>query len=138
MNPRRMIMTEALKRAWCRETSSVPDEWSPGNPARGQCAVTALIVQDTLGGILLRTVIQGESHYFNQLPDAENVDLTLLQFEDPFIKASELSCEERSREYVLSYPATVARYSLLLGRFADEIQHLSEHYREMTPKADLD
>lgn len=128
IDERRHILTEALQRSWCRETSSVPDEWSEQNPARGQCAVTALIVQDMLGGILLRTVIQGESHYFNQLPDGENVDLTLQQFEDPFIDGAKFECEERSREYVLSFLPTLARYSRLLTRFSDEAAHLSQHY----------
>lgn len=122
------IMVEALRRAWCKDTSSVPDEWSPANPARGQCAVTALVVQDLLGGTLLRITVSGESHYFNQLPDGELLDLTLSQFEAPSIGAH---CEERSREYVLSYPATVARYSTLLGRFAEEAQHLTRHFQDL-------
>lgn len=129
-NDRRLIMTRALERAWCQDTSATPDQWSPQNPARGQCAVTALIVQDTLGGILLRTIIEGESHYFNELPDGENVDLTLTQFDDPTIKATD-PIEERSREYVLSYRPTVIRYSLLLSRFAEEARHLAQHYDDM-------
>jgi hypothetical protein len=38
-----------LKKAWSKETSSVPDQWSKFNPALGQCAVTALAVNDYFG-----------------------------------------------------------------------------------------
>jgi hypothetical protein len=44
---------EALIRAsWSEKTCDPVDlpEWSAENPARGQCAVTALVVQDLLGG----------------------------------------------------------------------------------------
>src|ERR1700724_3464771 len=42
-----------LAQAWSRDTSSDAEHWSASNPAWGQCAVTALIVQDLLGGHLL-------------------------------------------------------------------------------------
>lgn len=43
----------AIRAAWGRETSDDPDEWSEENPARGQCAVTALLVRELLGGEIL-------------------------------------------------------------------------------------
>ena len=55
--------------AWHADTSFAPADWSPDNPAFGQCAVTALIVQDLFGGELLRACIAGGSHYWNLLPE---------------------------------------------------------------------
>ncbi len=95
--------------AWTPETSSDPSGWSPDNRAWGQCAVTALVVQDRFGGVLLRTVNEGASHYWNRLPNGDEVDLTRDQFKtwDPG------EIVERDRSYVLSFPDTVARYERL-------------------------
>src|SRR6185436_2099938 len=63
-------------------------DWSPENPARGQCGVTALVVQEHLGGdLLLADVANADGsrqgvHYFNRLPDGTEVDLTREQFLD--------------------------------------------------------
>lgn len=126
------IMTETIRRSWCRDTSATPELWSPALPSRGQCAVTALVVQDILGGVLLRTTNFGESHYLNGLVDGSYLDLTGDQFEvqayTPF--------EERSREYVLGNLNTVKRYSLLLRRIADEARHIQEHYATLTSLRD--
>lgn len=76
----------ALRAAWSRETSEDPDEWSPANPSRGQCAVTALVIRELLGGeILIATVLPRdgeprERHAWNRLPSGEEVDLTFDQF----------------------------------------------------------
>lgn len=41
---------EAIRKSWSRETCYPEDQdrWSETNPAIGQCAVTALLVQDIL------------------------------------------------------------------------------------------
>lgn len=41
------IIYEALIKSWSIETSS---KWTSENPAKGQCGVTALVVQDIYGG----------------------------------------------------------------------------------------
>ena len=78
----------AVRAAWCRETCDESDlaDWSPENPARGQCGVTALTVHDLLGGDLLVAEVllpdgsrQGV-HWWNRLPDGREVDLTREQF----------------------------------------------------------
>ena len=50
-----------IRAGWSSETCDplALDEWSPEAPARGQCAVTALIVQELFGGDLLLA----EVHY---------------------------------------------------------------------------
>jgi hypothetical protein len=101
-----------LRDVWRADTSLTPNDWSASNPAVGQCAVTALIVQDYFGGELLRGCTEGGTHYWNRLPNGQEIDLTAEQFDaEPAISGVEL----RSREYVLSYPATNARYQRLLA-----------------------
>jgi hypothetical protein len=99
-----------LETAWSKETSVDPSNWSAHNPAWGQCAVTALVVQDELGGELLRAVVQGESHYWNRLPTGEEVDFTRQQFTS---FPQDLEGLVRSREYLLSTDDTVRRYQKL-------------------------
>jgi hypothetical protein len=86
MTTRYSIVTDLLRAAWCRETASpsCQEAWSEANPAFGQCAVSALVVQDLMGGELLRAEVPGfGSHYWNQLPNGEDVyllDTTRTQF----------------------------------------------------------
>lgn len=76
---------QAIRAAWSRETSDDPDEWSEWNPARGQCAVTALLIRELLGGdILVANVLRGgvrvDRHAWNRLPSRLTLDLTREQF----------------------------------------------------------
>ncbi len=68
-----------LTRAWSSETSST---WRRDNPACGQCSVTALVVQDVLGGELLKTRVAGAWHFYNRI-DGRRWDLTVGQFATP-------------------------------------------------------
>ncbi len=75
----------ALRASWSKATSDDPDEWTPGNPTRGQCAVSALVIQHYFGGeVLIAPVIAGggsdEYHCWNRLPSGEVVDFTTDQF----------------------------------------------------------
>lgn len=100
-----------IRRAWTADTSA-DSRWSDETPALGQCAVTALFIQEVMGGDLLRAVVADTSHYWNVLPDGEEIDLTREQFPvfDPW------HSERRAREYVLSFPETRRRYELLKSR----------------------
>lgn len=112
-----VMFFEAIRDAWCRETSANPTLWNDDLPMHGQCAVTALVVQDALGGDLLRSTICGVSHYWNRLPWAYgygHLDLTRCQF--PADAPLDEPPVERDREYVLSFPETKARYELLRER----------------------
>jgi hypothetical protein len=80
----------AVRNAWSVETCDpvdVPD-WHPGNPARGQCGTTALVLHDLLGGDLLLAEVRHSTgkrqgvHYWNRLPGGLEVDLTRGQFQD--------------------------------------------------------
>lgn len=110
-------LSQALRASWNADTSAYP-RWSPHTPSLGQCAVTALIVQDVLGGDLERVTVAGQSHYYNRLPDGTEIDLT----RDQFAEWSPSAPETRTREYVLSYEPTAARYQILRDRVAAHSQ----------------
>jgi hypothetical protein len=80
-------LERAIRQSWSIETCDPTDvpEWTPSNPSRGQCAVTALVVHDLLGGQLLEAEVDRSDgsrqgyHYWNRLPGFD-VDLTREQF----------------------------------------------------------
>jgi hypothetical protein len=102
-----------LRRSWSRDTSYDPLSWCPENSAWGQCAVTALVLQDLLGGDLMFGEVNGFQHYWNRLPGNSEVDLTLQQFES----VDRIEHRRKAdRAYVLSFPDTRRRYRKLLSR----------------------
>lgn len=107
---------EILKESWSKETcvQSCQSKWSSDNPSLGECAITALIVNDLIGGKIMRCMCNGESHYYNTIDD-EVVDLTVEQFEG--ITPDYKNGEERTREYLLSNEDTKKRYKQLLKTF---------------------
>lgn len=98
-----------LEKVWSAETAVDPAAWTPERPSTGHCAITALLVQDYCGGRILRGVVNGDSHYWNEV-DGQEVDLTRDQF-GAFALESEP--EERTRDYLLSNENTAARYDRL-------------------------
>jgi hypothetical protein len=100
----------ALRSAWAAETSYDPQGWSTQNPAWGQCAVSALIVQDFFGGALRRARVNGHEHYWNYIDGHGDVDVTREQFGEASVEEDR---SDVSREFVLSFPATQIRYERL-------------------------
>lgn len=115
-------MLEELKKvievSWSKETCypTLQDTWNNSNPSLGQCAITALIVNDFLGGKIMRTMQDGISHYYN-LVNGKVIDLTIDQFEG-IIPNYEIG-EERTREYLLSSSDTTTRYKILFQNVKD-------------------
>jgi hypothetical protein len=78
----------AVRRSWSRDTCDPVDlpTWSPENPARGQCGVTAVVLHELLGGhVLVATVDHADGsrqgmHYWNLLSCGLQIDLTREQF----------------------------------------------------------
>jgi len=76
----------AIRASWGRDTSDDPDEWTPDWASRGQCAPTARVLRDYLGGeILIADVLLGgertvERHAWNRLPSGLEIDITSCQF----------------------------------------------------------
>src|SRR5579859_3695688 len=102
------VLESAIRAAWCVWTSDPIDQpgWSQSNPASGQCASTALVVQDLLGGELLIAEVRRSDgrrqgvHYWNRLAGGLELDLTREQF-----RAGETIGEPRS----VARPADVSR-----------------------------
>ena len=69
----------ALHTAWSRETAV---QWTPENPASGQCNVTAAVIQDVFGGEIQRTRVEDIWHYYNRI-DGRRIDFTDSQFTAP-------------------------------------------------------
>lgn len=119
-------LARRLENSWTRETSADPVRWSAENSSFGQCAVTALIVQDHFGGELLRARVNGVSHYWNRLPFGLEVDLTRKQFGvDPDVPPGEV----KSREFVISFPETVDRYLSLRRALGVDTEPVSQRAR---------
>lgn len=80
-------LESALHAEWGPDTCAPEDipDWTPQNPARGQCATTAVVVHDYYGGDLVRGEVhrggtQVDFHWWNRLPDGCEIDLTRGQF----------------------------------------------------------
>ena len=105
----------ALLKCWGADTAK--GEWREDVPSLNQCAVTALVVQDYFDGDLMRCPLSdGDSHYWNRLPDGNEIDLTFQQF--AYTHQIDINGETivRDRDYVLSFPDTVKRYDILRNR----------------------
>ncbi|MBI4154324.1 hypothetical protein HY501_03230 [Candidatus Woesearchaeota archaeon] len=107
----------ALNNSWSPETTN---SWEPENPSRGQCAVTAVVINDFFSGeILCSDAIlpdgKKESHYYNVI-NGEEVDLTRQQFPQGTVftegkkKLQSLKGNnyvepfKTTREYILAFP----------------------------------
>jgi ADP-ribose pyrophosphatase YjhB (NUDIX family) len=118
----------AVRAAWCVWTSDPVDQpgWSEANPASGQCASTALVVQDRLGGeLLIAEVHEADGsrqgvHYWNRLPGGRELDLTREQFRRG---------EAVGRPELVERPPDVTR-----GRLAGHY-HLLAHRVAATPRS---
>ncbi|MEU9761397.1 hypothetical protein ACFYYY_16305 [Streptomyces sp. NPDC001834] len=108
----------AIRDGWGADTAT-PDhrpDWTPDNPARDQCGVTALVLHDLLGGDLIRgeVHVDGERvdyHWWNRFGMGIEVDLTREQFGP---------AEQVVGGEVIERPAEIVRlceeYELLRGR----------------------
>lgn len=126
-NPTYSDLAVAFFYAWTKETSADPDGWTPQNPAWGQCAVTALVMQDFFEGQILRASLEAvtgfermRSHYWNLLEHGER-DFSQSQFPADIYKTIPKG-ELRTREYLLSNPYTAQRYRMLKKRVEKELQ----------------
>jgi hypothetical protein len=109
-----LLIEDALKEVWCKETCADPDNWTKENPAYGQCAVTSMLVYNLLDAKIMRVVLpNGSSHYFNLLNDTI-IDYTAKQF-DYVIDYTD--AETRSCEYLLNNEDTKRRFYLLMDKF---------------------
>ena len=138
MKPDISHKTEALRASWSPETSTWGEDLPVDNPARGQCAVSSLVVQDFLGGDLFRVRANGdgidEKHYYNVLDDGTVIDTTREQYQGKVVSLTPAPVDLEGkyvsiREKVLDNEDTRKRYELLRQLVNDNLQkgQLYEH-----------
>ena len=106
------LLESALQACWTLSTSFDTADWTHANPALGQDDVTALVVQDFLGGDILRSSIQGRSHFQNRLSNGAILDYTASQFQGGVFRADG-KVETKTREEMLAYDGIGPRYTEL-------------------------
>ena len=107
---------DLLSEAWCAETCAprMRSEWSPGNKTRGQCSITAFLMQDIFGGKVLGVPLgDGNYHCFNAVGGCV-FDLTSEQFGNTALDYSD--CPEQLRETHFAKAEKRERYELLKDR----------------------
>ena len=73
-------LVNAIKNSWDDKTCypQVRNSWDTRIPERGQCAVTALLINEWYGGKIIYNAEY--DHYWNILPNGKKIDLTKKQF----------------------------------------------------------
>src|SRR5262245_8093788 len=72
-------VARCLRKSWSLATAR---QWTPENPAAGQCNVTALLVHELFGGDLLKTRLPEGDHFYNRI-GGRRYDFTESQFSLP-------------------------------------------------------
>ncbi|MCM3176723.1 hypothetical protein AB1L05_17235 [Cytobacillus horneckiae] len=70
-------LRKALLTSWSIQTST---KWTAENPAKGQCGVTSLVINDILGGEIKKTLLPEGWNYYNFV-GGKRYDFTKQQFE---------------------------------------------------------
>jgi hypothetical protein len=108
-----------IREAWCRETAhpSYQENWTENNPSYGQCCVTALVMQEIIGGDIYECTIGHRKHFYNVTPDHQMHDFTVEQLSIPrdYTKKVKL----RTRESLLRSKDVKERYNLLKTRLSE-------------------
>ncbi len=110
------ILEILLLQCWSSETSSL---WSQDNPARGQCDITAIVINDFFGGEILKTFIDEQAHFYNRI-DGVNYDLTASQFQ---VLPEYLDLLADREEIFNSNLQVRQQYHILYHRFTQVLQH---------------
>jgi hypothetical protein len=118
------VLEKAIRESWFRNTcySCSIRKWNPQNSSIGQCVVTALVIQDYLGGELL--YCKHHDHYWNRLSSGEEVDITKNQFSNDVEICKD---EIKSRNDILKSEGaikskTLQRYNLLKKRVKERLE----------------
>jgi hypothetical protein len=98
----------AIRASWGFDTAEEDDGWTPGNPSRGQCDVTSLVLHDIFGGEILAADVfrngqRAEAHMWNRLPGGMEVDLTRDQFRNGEV-IGEPSVRQRPARFEPEHP----------------------------------
>ena len=110
-------MYDLLTKCWSPETCAprMRSEWREENRTKGQCSITAFLVQDIFGGKVYGVPLpDGNFHCFNVVGDCV-FDLTSEQFGDK--KLDYKNNPEQFRETHFKKEEKKARYELLKENF---------------------
>lgn len=81
-----------FKESWSINSST---KWTQNNPAKGHCGVTALVVNDILGGEIIKTPTTDGWHFYNMVNNIY-YDLTASQFSTKIEYVNVLSNREEA------------------------------------------
>ncbi|MER0242685.1 hypothetical protein AAHZ94_11760 [Streptomyces sp. HSW2009] len=118
----------AVRASWGADTCTPEyrDRWTADNPARDQCGVTAMVLNDLLGGDLIRgevhvAGVQTDFHWWNRLGMGIEIDLTREQFAPEEIVSAGV---------IIPRPAEIVRlraeYELLRERVLAKLPRIPE------------
>jgi hypothetical protein len=81
VNQLKILRKAALKVA-SAETAYLPEEYKSSrlSALQGHCGCVSWLVMQLYGGTIVTGKVDGIRHYWNRLPDGEEVDLTSCQF----------------------------------------------------------
>lgn len=114
-------LQQILFQVWSLQSSS---KWTSENPAQGQCGVTALVVQDVLGGEIYKTNTPGVWHFYNFI-QGQRHDFTASQFEE-LIKYMDIPSNreeaftDTNEEQYRYLSQSVAKYILIEKKRSDQ------------------
>ena len=104
-------ITDALFKSWSLESSS---KWSKNNPAMGQCGVTALVVNDILGGEIKKTKLPSGWHFYNII-NGKRCDFTDSQFTEDILYMDIPSNREEAYKDTNEKQYNLLKYNVLLN-----------------------
>lgn len=104
------LIESLLVQCWSSETSSL---YIKNNPARGQCDVTAIMIYEYFGGEILKTFVNEQPHFYNQINGAR-YDFTASQFQ---ILPEYLDLPSIGEEILNSNLKVKQQYQILRERF---------------------
>lgn len=124
-------LDSALRASWATDTCSPDDQarepWQPDNPAWGHCDITALLVHDLFGGLLVLGEVDLDGrpqgyHWSNELPSGIRLDLTREQFR----RGQRVTGERQVVRPPGPLPRRWDEYLLLRGRVAARLGPLPD------------
>ena len=100
------------------------DDWNKENKSLGQCAITALIVNDYLGGKIKKCEVENSkiSHYYNEI-EKQDIDFTRGQFDE---NVKLINDKYKIREDMIKTEHTKVRYELLKERVNEFLSGLDK------------
>jgi hypothetical protein len=116
-------LRQAVRQSWDAETCYPVQkkEWKKELPEIGQCAITALLLQDYLGGDIAFN--EANDHFWNVLSNGEMIDLTRNQFQDSVEFTVDTFCnrDEILHSKEADRQNTFHRYALLKQRVENKL-----------------